>query len=108
MAKILAGEHFGRSILMSEQYSIEQIPLNLNKIIQKVKKGEPIEIIQQGKQIAVIISTAEYTKLLNKAPSFWQAIEQFRQDYNVDTAEIDPDEIFAQVRDKSPGREISF
>jgi PTS system cellobiose-specific IIB component len=94
MAKIFAGEKFGRSIVMSQQYSIEQITLNLDKIIQEVAAGEAIEITQQDKQVAVIISTAEYARLLNKAQSFWESIERFRQDYDVETAEIDPDEIF--------------
>ena len=93
---------------MSEQYSIEQIPVNLNKIIQKIAQGEQIEISQQGRQIAVIISSAEYEKLLNQNMSFWECIERFRQEYNVESAEINPDEIFALVRDKSSGREVIF
>ncbi|WP_413172562.1 type II toxin-antitoxin system Phd/YefM family antitoxin [Anabaena azotica] len=93
---------------MSQQYSIEQIPVNFNKIIQEIEKGEKIEITQQGKQIAVIISTAEYEKFLNKIPSFGESIELFRQEYNVELADINPDEIFAGVRDKSPGREVIF
>lgn len=93
---------------MFQKYSIEQIPVNLNKIIQEVERGEPIQITQQGKQIAVILSIAEYEKLLNQTPSFWESIEQFRQEYNVEAAEINPDEIFALVRDKSTGREVIF
>lgn len=93
---------------MSQQYSIEQIPVNFNKIIQEIEKGEKIEITQQDKQIAVIISTAEYEKLLNKIPSFGESIELFRQEYNVELADINPDEIFAGVRDKSPGLEVIF
>jgi prevent-host-death family protein len=90
------------------QYSIEQIPVNFNKMIQEVQQGEQIEITQAGKQIDVIISTAEYERLLNKIPSFGESIERFRQEYNVESAEINPDEIFAGVRDKSPGREVIF
>jgi cellobiose PTS system EIIB component len=93
---------------MFQKYSIEQIPVNLNKIIQEVERGEPIQITQQGKQIAVILSIAEYEKLLDKTSSFWESIEQFRQEYNVEAADINPDEIFALVRDKSTGREVIF
>ena len=89
---------------MSHQYSIEEIPLDFRKIIQKVEQGEQIEVTQQGKQIAVIISTTEYERLLNaQTPSFGESLERFRQEYNVEAAEINPDEIFAGVRDKSPG-----
>ena len=93
---------------MSQQYSIEQIPVNLNKIIQGVEQGEQIEITQQGKQIAVIISITEYEKLLNKKQSFWESVERFRKEYNVEAAEINPDEIFALMRDKLSGREVIF
>lgn len=93
---------------MSLEYSIEQIPLNLNEIFHQIKQGEPIQITQSGKQIAIIISTTEYEKLLNKTPNFSESIERFRQEYNVEAADINPDEIFALVRDKSPGREVMF
>ncbi len=93
---------------MSQQYSIEQIPVNLNQIIQQVEEGEKIEIQRQGKQIAVIISTAEYERLQNKITDFWESVERFRQEYNVESAEINPDEVFALVRDKSSGREVNF
>jgi cellobiose PTS system EIIB component len=83
---------------MSQQYSIKQIPVNINKIIQEVEQGQPIEITQEGKQIAVIISTAEYERLKNKTLSFWESIERFPEEYNIEEAEINPDEIFAGVR----------
>ncbi|GJD18338.1 hypothetical protein RIVM261_032940 [Rivularia sp. IAM M-261] len=90
------------------QYSIEQISLNLNKIIQEAEQGEPIQITQQGKQIAVILSNAEYEKLLSKTPNFWESVERFRQEYDIEAADINPDEVFASVRDKSSGREVIF
>ena len=93
---------------MSQEYSIEQITVNLNKNIQQVEEGEKIEIQRQGKQIAVIISTAEYERLQNKTTNFWESVGRFRQEYNVESAEINPDEVFVLVRDKSSGREVNF
>lgn len=93
---------------MSQQYPIEQIPLNLDRILQEVEQGEPIQIIWQGKQIAVMLSASEYERLLNKKAGFWESVEQLRQEYDVEKADINPDEVFADVRDKSAGREILF
>jgi len=93
---------------MSQQYPIEQIPLNLERILQEVEQGEPVEIIWQGKQVAVMLSASEYQRLLSKKLGFWESVEQLRQEYNVENADINPDQVFANVRDKSPGREISF
>lgn len=93
---------------MSVQYSIEQIPVNLNKIIQEIEQGEPIEITRQGQQVAVILSTAEYQRLLNKSPGFWESLQQFRQEIISEGIEINPDEVWKDVRDKSPGREVNL
>lgn len=51
---------------MFQQYSIEQITGNLNKIIHDIKQGDSIQIMEQGQQIAVILSTAEYKCLFQK------------------------------------------
>jgi prevent-host-death family protein len=93
---------------MSQQYSIEQIPVNLNKIIEEAEQGEPIQITRQGKQVAVIISTAEYERLLHKHPGFWESVAQFRQEIIEEGIEINPDEVWKDVRDKSPGREVNL
>lgn len=93
---------------MSKQYSIEKIAVNLNKIIQEVEQGEPIEITRQGQQIAVILSTAEYELLINKRSGFWKSVEKFRQEIIEEGIEIDPNEVWKDVRDKSPGREVNL
>lgn len=94
---------------MSQQYPIEQIPLNLDRILQEVEQGEPVEIIWQGKQVAVMLSASEYERLLvGKKLGFWESVEQLRQEYDVENADINPAQVFANVRDKSPGREIIF
>ncbi len=97
-----------RKVSMSQQYPIEQISFNLDRILQEVEQGEPIQISWQGKQVAVMLSASEYERLLNKQVGFWESVEQFRQEYQVEKADIDPDQIFADVRDKSPGREVTF
>lgn len=93
---------------MSQQYPIEQIASNLGRILQEVEQGEPIQISWQGKQVAVMLSAAEYERLINKKAGFWESVEQFRQEYEIEKADIDPDVVFADVRDKSPGREAIF
>ncbi len=97
-----------RKVSMSQQYPIDLISFNLDRILQEVEQGEPIQISWQGKQVAVMLSASEYERLLNKQVGFWESVEQFRQEYQVEKADIDPDQIFADVRDKSPGREVTF
>lgn len=91
---------------MSQQYSIEQVPKNLDKIFQEIEQGESVQITQQGQQLAVILPAAEYQRLLHGKPAFWESVELFRQEIIEEGTEIDPDEVLKDVRDKSPGREI--
>lgn len=93
---------------MPQQYTIEQISFNLDRIIQEVEQGDSVQIIRQGKQVAVMLSASEYERLLNKKAGFWESVEQLRQEYDVEKADINPDRVFTDVRDKSPGREIIF
>lgn len=83
---------------MSQQYPIEQISFNLDRILQEVEQGEPIQISWQGKQVAVMLSASEYERLLNKQVGFWKSVEQLRQEYQVEKADIDPDRIFVKDR----------
>ena len=82
---------------MSQQYPIEQISFNFDKILQEVEQGEPIQISWQGKQVAVMLSASEYERLLNKQVGFWESVKQFRQKYEIEKADIDPDLIFRSV-----------
>jgi PTS system cellobiose-specific IIB component len=91
---------------MSQQYSIEQVPKNLDKIFQGIEQGESVQITQQGQQVAVILPAAEYQRLLHEKPGFWESVERFRQELMEEGTEIDPDEVWKDVRDKFPGREI--
>jgi cellobiose PTS system EIIB component len=97
--------HTGESA-MSQEYSIEQVPKNLDKIFQGIEQGESVQITQQGQQVAVILPAAEYQRLLHGKPDFWESVERFRQELMEEGTEIDPDEVWKDVRDKSPGREI--
>ncbi|MEH2293636.1 MAG: hypothetical protein V7K31_11150 [Nostoc sp.] len=41
---------------MSQQYSIEQVPTNLDKIFQEIEQGESVQITRSGQQVGVILA----------------------------------------------------
>jgi cellobiose PTS system EIIB component len=89
------------------QYSITQVQENPDDVIQAVEREKALEITQQGKQVAVLLSVDEYHRLLGKKPSgFGAALKKFRRELVEEGIEIDPDKVFKDVRDRSPGREI--
>jgi prevent-host-death family protein len=91
---------------MADQYSIEQISDHLEQIIQDVEQRTPVQLTRQGKRVAVILCATEYDReagalrhrLLHEKLGFGQAIERFRQKYNVEEADINPDEVFKPIR----------
>jgi cellobiose PTS system EIIB component len=89
------------------QYSISQVQENPEGIIQTVEREKAIEITQQGKQVAVLLSVAEYERLMEeKSSGFGAALKKFRQELVEEGIDIDPDEVFKDVRDRSTGREV--
>jgi prevent-host-death family protein len=88
------------------QYSIAQARDRLASIVHEVEKGQSVEITRRGKPVAVILSLDEYNRVLPDKVCFGKSLEKFRQDMGIAELEIDPDEIFRNVRDRSPGREV--
>lgn len=39
---------------------------------------------------------------------FWESVKRFRAEMEAEGIEIDPDEIWGDVRDRSPGRDINL
>ncbi len=91
---------------MSQQYSIDQVPVNLDTIFQEVEQGKSVQITRSGQQVAVILSAAEYERLLSRKSRFWESIERLREEMVEEGTEINPDEVWQNVRDKSPGRKV--
>jgi cellobiose PTS system EIIB component len=90
------------------QYSIEQVQTQFHDIIQAVEHGEAIEITRQGQQVAMLIPMDEYKKLKKEKPGFGAALKKFRQEMIEEGIDLDPDEVFKDVRDRSPGREVNL
>lgn len=90
------------------QYSIDQVQEHLDTIIQEVEQGKAVEITRQGKQIAAFVPAVEYNRFVRSKLEFGQALDKFRQEILEEGIEIDPDEVFKDVRDRSPGREVDL
>jgi prevent-host-death family protein len=51
------------------QYSIAQVQENPEDIIQTLEREKAVEITQQGKQVAVLLSVDEYERLVGEKQS---------------------------------------
>ena len=101
---------------MQTHYSISQARRRFAAIIQEAEQIGPVYLAQRGVNVAVIVSQAEYERLITqqvkeeqptpKRIDFAEAYQAFRELPEFEGIEIDP-EIF-NVRDNSPGRDVNF
>lgn len=91
---------------MPREFSIAEARNQLPALVHQVEKGPPVRLTRRGKPVAVLVSLREYERLGPRRPDLWAAIEAFRRE--TDLSDLDPEEIFAGVRDSSPGREVEL
>ena len=87
-------------------YSITDIPGHLSAILHTVEAGEPVELTRNGETVAVVLSFHSYQQMKPFQKDFWKALQTFRREYDIAHLDIE-DDLFQNVREQSPGREVS-
>jgi prevent-host-death family protein len=91
--------------------SIAEARNQLTAIIHRVEAGQPTTISRRGKPVAVLLSMADYERLLNAQspePDGWNRLLAIRQELAEADAFADwSDEVVRQWRDRSPGRPVA-
>jgi prevent-host-death family protein len=87
-------------------YSIAEARRQFAAIVREVEKEPAVEITRRGEPVAVILSWREFQRLKSRK-DFWDAYRSFRERFDLSALAIEP-EVFAGVRDKSPGREMNL
>ncbi|MBW4572611.1 MAG: type II toxin-antitoxin system Phd/YefM family antitoxin [Tolypothrix carrinoi HA7290-LM1] len=93
---------------MPDQYSIAQARDRFAQIVHQAENGKPVEITRRGQSVAVVLSLSEYQRLIRENSKFGAELATFRQKYQISRLNINPDEIFDNVRDRTSGREVNF
>lgn len=92
---------------MIKSVSIAQARHALAALVHELEKRHVIELTRRGKPVAVLLSINEYNRLKSTPPNLLQAHLAFRERLRLAKVDIDPD-IWRDVRDPSPGREIDL
>jgi len=80
---------------------LELLPSPLvDRLLEKAK-----ELTKVSAELAEIIAKVEKERHIDQPDNFWEALQKFRQENNLEAAGIEP-EVFEGVRDSSPGREV--
>ncbi|MEG4496088.1 hypothetical protein QUB05_10955 [Microcoleus sp. F10-C6] len=80
---------------------LELLPSPLvDRLLEKAK-----ELTNLPTELAGIIARIEKERHIDRPQNFWEALQKFRQENNLEEEGIEP-EVFEGVRDLSPGREV--
>lgn len=86
-----------------EQFSIAEARNRFTEIVRRAERGEPVRLFRRGKVVAVVLSIRDYQQLARPG-DFWTPLARFREQIARGEREgVEPD-VFADVRDRSPGR----
>ena len=91
---------------MNKSYSIAEARNRFTAIIRDAETSTAVEITRHGEPVAVLLSWKQYQRLSAKK-DFWESYNSFREVFDLAELQIEP-EIFEDLRDTSPGREIDL
>jgi len=84
---------------MSEQHSIAEARMKLPRLVREAESGIAVELTRRGEGVAVLIGRKQYERLVSRSRRFSEAWDDFTREVELAELEIDPDEVFAGVRD---------
>lgn len=91
--------------MAKKQESIADARANLAELVREAEAGSAVELTRRGRSVAVLVSTGEYERLIAHRKRFSTAWDAFREQVDLTALGIEPDEVFADVRSDSPGRD---
>ena len=89
------------------RYSIAEARNRFAEIVHDLKHVSRVEVTRRGRPVAILISIEEFEMLRAGSVTFTSAYEAFRNTFDLAKEEIEP-EVFEDLRDPSPGREMSW
>ncbi len=90
---------------MTTTYSIAEARDRFAALIREAEENnEPVQVTRRGRPVAVILTADEYARLLANQTrrDFWTAVQAWRQKWAVSNLDIDPEEIWGDVREQTP------
>lgn len=87
--------------------SIAEARNHFAEIVHNLKHISRVEVTRRGRPVAILISVEEFEKLRSGNVTFTNAYEAFRSKFDLAKEGIEPS-VFEGLRDRSPGREMSW
>lgn len=90
---------------MTTTYSIAEARDQFAALVRDAEESkQPVQVTRRGQPVAVILSAEQYARLLANQPErdFWAAYQGWRQKWGVSELDMNPDEIWGDVRERTP------
>jgi prevent-host-death family protein len=87
--------------------TIADAKTHLTKLIYHLESGEAIHLTRHGRPVAVMLSEANYQKLIRPSSTLFSAIEQWRCENQTDAAFTET-ELHTLRKESAMGREFSW
>ena len=91
---------------MTEKHSVSDARRNLSKLIREAESGKTVELTRRGKPVAVLIGYGNFRRPSANRRGFSAAYRDFVETVDLAELDLDPDELFEGVRDRTPGRSL--
>jgi prevent-host-death family protein len=93
---------------MTKRYSMAEIGDHLADVVQEAEAGTTVELTRRGRPVVVLVPANDYERLAESRPDFWESYQKLRREFDFAELAIDPERVFSDVRDLSPGRDFSW
>ena len=91
---------------MTDRHSIAEARRNLPALIREAENGKQVELTRRGEPVAMLISHQAFKYLTSIRRGFVAAYLDFTSNIDVSNLELNPDELFGDVREETGGRDI--
>jgi len=93
---------------MARPNSIAEARSNLPRLIREAETGKLVELTRRGEAVAVLIGRRQYEQLTARFRPFSEVWDEFRRKFPLGEIDINPDDVFRDVRDKDLGRDFKL
>lgn len=90
--------------MTGRHYSIAEARNHLSEVVHEAESEGPVTLTRRGRPVAVVMAEGEFERLRSAKLGFWEATLAFRS--SVDLSGLDIDEVYRDVRDRTPGRPV--
>jgi len=92
---------------MAKRMTTAQARREWAKVLKIAEHGAPVEVTRNGQSVAAVVSIDQYRVIEeNRKETLSQVIARFRA--NVDPRDLEGPDPWADVRDRSSGRDVNF